>query len=215
MRGTPARWRRRNWTWNSPAGFGHRAAPPEASLHAVGRDRVAVTASPLTASTPEVCQDDLASRPDHSRRRPGSLQERGQRLRPDRPRRDLPHPRHRPGRLRAPHRLPRRARWSSSRRAAMPVGLPFGRATIAFGWKKRGLTFQAIKRYGLSLTARSATSLHEDASHASSATGQLRLLLYIPERSKQQGRRSPAESFEMATPIRFTRVSARLPEVIQ
>ena len=51
--------------------------------------------------------------------------------------------------------------------------------------------------------------------HASSATGQLRLLLYIPERSKQQGRRSPAESFEMATPIRFTRVSARLPEVIQ
>jgi hypothetical protein len=52
-------------------------------------------------------------------------------------------------------------------------------------------------------------------SHSSAATGQLRLLLYIPDRSKQQGRRSPADSFEMATPIRFTRVSARLPEVIQ
>ena len=37
----------------------------------------------------------------------------------------------------------------------------------------------------------------------------------MPERSKQQGRRSPVDSLEMATSIRFARVSARFPEVIQ
>ena len=40
-------------------------------------------------------------------------------------------------------------------------------------------------------------------------------LLYLPERSKQQARRLPQASLSMATPIRFTRVSAFLPEVIQ
>ncbi len=42
----------------------------------------------------------------------------------------------------------------------------------------------------------------------SSAAGQLMLLLYIPDRSKQQARRFPAASFEQATSIRFARVSA-------
>jgi hypothetical protein len=58
-------------------------------------------------------------------------------------------------------------------------------------------------------------AVHPGDLHVSSATGQLRLLLYIPDRSKQQARRLPAESFEMATSIRFTRVSTRFPEVIQ
>jgi len=49
----------------------------------------------------------------------------------------------------------------------------------------------------------------------SSATGQLRLLLYIPDRSKQQGRRFPLASMSQAVAIRFTRVSGRLGETIQ
>src|SRR5688500_19009629 len=52
-------------------------------------------------------------------------------------------------------------------------------------------------------------------SYASSAIGQLRLLSYRPQRSKQQGRRLPADIFDIATSIRFTRVSAFFPETIQ
>lgn len=51
--------------------------------------------------------------------------------------------------------------------------------------------------------------------HVSSGTGQLRLLLYIPDRSKQHGRRLPLASMSHAVAIRFTRVSGRLGEVIQ
>lgn len=40
-------------------------------------------------------------------------------------------------------------------------------------------------------------------------------LLYWPDRSKQQARRLPLASLSQATSIRFTRVSAFLPEVIQ
>ena len=47
------------------------------------------------------------------------------------------------------------------------------------------------------------------------ATGQLKLLSYIPERSKQQGRFLPLASMSQAVLIRFTRVSGRLGEVIQ
>src|SRR5690606_25981668 len=39
--------------------------------------------------------------------------------------------------------------------------------------------------------------------------------LYIPERSKQQARRMPDASLSQAVSMRFTRVSAFLPEVIQ
>jgi len=49
----------------------------------------------------------------------------------------------------------------------------------------------------------------------SSARGRLRLLLYIPDRSKQQGRRFPAASIEQAFLIRRARVSACLAETIQ
>ncbi len=49
---------------------------------------------------------------------------------------------------------------------------------------------------------------------ASSATGQLRLLEYIPDRSKQQGRRFPLASISQAFPIRFMRVSSRLADSI-
>src|SRR4249919_2241672 len=40
-------------------------------------------------------------------------------------------------------------------------------------------------------------------------------LLYLPERSKQHARRLPQASLSQATSIRFTRVSAFFPEVIQ
>lgn len=52
----------------------------------------------------------------------------------------------------------------------------------------------------------------------SSATGQLRRLSYMPDRSKQHGRHWPLASPgapEEAVAIRFTRVSGRLGEVIQ
>jgi hypothetical protein len=45
--------------------------------------------------------------------------------------------------------------------------------------------------------------------------GLLKLLLYIPERSKQQTRRFPAASIAQALSIRRARVSARLAVVIQ
>src|ERR1019366_5630727 len=48
----------------------------------------------------------------------------------------------------------------------------------------------------------------------SSATGQLRLLEYIPDRSKQQGRRFPLASISLALSIRFKRVSSRLADWI-
>src|SRR5271167_5192823 len=48
----------------------------------------------------------------------------------------------------------------------------------------------------------------------SSATGQLRLLAYIPDRSKQQGRRFPLASISQALSIRFKRVSSRLADSI-
>jgi hypothetical protein len=47
------------------------------------------------------------------------------------------------------------------------------------------------------------------------ATGQLRLLSYIPERSKQHGRRFPFASMSQAVLIRRARVSACLAETIQ
>ncbi len=49
----------------------------------------------------------------------------------------------------------------------------------------------------------------------SSATGLLRLLLYIPDRSKQHGRRFPLASMSQAVLIRRARVSACLAETIQ
>ena len=48
----------------------------------------------------------------------------------------------------------------------------------------------------------------------SSATGQLKLLAYIPDRSKQQGRRFPLASISQALAIRFKRVSSRLADSI-
>src|SRR5947209_15274089 len=48
----------------------------------------------------------------------------------------------------------------------------------------------------------------------SSATGQLRLLAYIPDRSKQQGRRFPLASISQALSMRFKRVSSRLADSI-
>jgi len=48
----------------------------------------------------------------------------------------------------------------------------------------------------------------------SSATGQLRLLEYIPDRSKQQGRRFPLASISQALSIRFKRVFSRLADSI-
>jgi len=54
--------------------------------------------------------------------------------------------------------------------------------------------------------------------HASSASwgvGQLMLLPYIPERSKQHGRRLPLASMSQAVLIRRARVSACLAETIQ
>jgi hypothetical protein len=45
----------------------------------------------------------------------------------------------------------------------------------------------------------------------SSATGQLRLLAYIPDRSKQQGRRFPLVSISQALSIRFKRVARHPP----
>ena len=49
----------------------------------------------------------------------------------------------------------------------------------------------------------------------SAATGADIDLLYMPERSKQQARRLPAASMSQAVSMRFTRVSAFLPEPIQ
>lgn len=49
----------------------------------------------------------------------------------------------------------------------------------------------------------------------SSATGQLRLLLYIPDRSKQHGRRLPLASMSQAVAMRLTRVSGRFGDVTQ
>src|SRR5262245_45532589 len=65
-------------------------------------------------------------------------------------------------------------------------------------------------------TCRGRTPLQRLAAlDSSSATGQLRLLSYIPDRSKQQGRRLPPASIEQAFLIRRARVSACLAETIQ
>ena len=54
-----------------------------------------------------------------------------------------------------------------------------------------------------------------DHTAVSSATGQLRLLVYIPDRSKQHGRRSPLASMSQPFLIRRASVSACLAETIQ
>lgn len=47
------------------------------------------------------------------------------------------------------------------------------------------------------------------------AVGHPKVLLYIPERSKQHGLRLPLASMSHAAAIRVTRVRASLPDVIQ
>lgn len=53
------------------------------------------------------------------------------------------------------------------------------------------------------------------APYSAASGGPMLPLLYMPERSKQQARRLPEASLSQATAMRFTRVSAFLPEVIQ
>jgi hypothetical protein len=71
-------------------------------------------------------------------------------------------------------------------------------------WKRLGTGFE--------LSQGGPAWCHFDVS---SATGQLRLLAYIPDRSKQHGRRFPLASMSQAVLIRRARVSACLAETIQ